>query len=175
MLKYFRNVGSYDPAPVREAVLEHQEAFKEQTWRQDFPGSPHRDSETIFLRMPGIITPDTVFDSLDIKDLPAMLEPRFADACRAIGAVTGKPLARAMLVALRAGGSIVPHVDEGAYAEATERYHLPIVTDPAVLFYCGDECVHMQAGDIWWFNKHEMHFVQGGAGDRLHLIVDVFK
>jgi Aspartyl/Asparaginyl beta-hydroxylase len=78
-----------------------------------------------------------------------------------------------MLVRLKAGGAITPHVDEGAYAQHYARFHLPIDSTAACRFFCGDESVHMAPGEFWWFDHQREHSVVNDGPDRVHLILDL--
>lgn len=175
LMDHFRQIGVYDVSGLIAAVEAYAERFADETWRQDYPGSAHRNSETVYLRMPPIIDAHSLFNSMDVVDLPLMQDVALSEACHAIAGMAGKPLARAMITKLRSGGVVTPHIDQGAYAEATERYHLPIVTNPDVLMRSGGEMVHMPVGTVWWFDKHAIHAVINGGADRTHLIVDVLK
>jgi hypothetical protein len=174
-MMHFRYIGTVDPAPLVNAAIRYSGQFAEDTWRQDFPGSPHQDSESIYLRMPSEISVDSIFNSLEVSNLPLMRDYAFADACKAISLMTIATVKRVMLVKLKAGGKVTPHIDQGAYAEATERYHLPVITNPDCLMTSGDETVHLPAGEVWWFDKHALHSVVNNGPDRIHLIVDVVR
>ena len=86
-----------------------------------------------------------------------------------IGAVWG----RSRLMALAAGCEVPSHIDIKYYWRTHLRIHIPIVTNPAVLFTCGDETVHMAAGECWIFDSFRWHDVQNkGAERRVHLVLD---
>jgi aspartyl/asparaginyl beta-hydroxylase (cupin superfamily) len=80
-----------------------------------------------------------------------------------------------IITRLDPGKQIYPHRDVlGKYANFYTRYHVPLQSDPGVIFACGDETVQMQAGEAWWFNGHIDHAViNNSSRDRLNLIVDV--
>jgi hypothetical protein len=51
--------------------------------------------------------------------------------------------------------------------------HIPIVTRPAVQFYCGDQVVHMAAGEAWVFDNWRLHRVENPTDEeRIHLVAD---
>src|SRR5262249_2032633 len=53
------------------------------------------------------------------------------------------------------------------------RVHVPIVTQPTVRFYCGDQDVHMAAGETWIFDTWSVHRVENDATRaRVHLVAD---
>ena len=79
-----------------------------------------------------------------------------------------------MIVALSPGGVVAQHIDQGGYAEVTDRYHWIIQTNPAAWMQCADERITPKAGEVWFFDKHVMHSCgNGGDQDRVHLIFDV--
>jgi hypothetical protein len=78
------------------------------------------------------------------------------------------------LMALDAGAAILPHRDRGGSIEdGLARLHIPIVTDPAVLFTLDGEDVHFGAGATWYMNANCLHAVRNGsARTRVHLVLD---
>lgn len=86
-----------------------------------------------------------------------------------LGAVWG----RSRLMGLAPGSDVPPHVDINYYWRTHLRIHIPVITNPKVRFTCGDEAVHMAAGECWTFDSFRMHNVRN-AGDekRVHLVLD---
>jgi quercetin dioxygenase-like cupin family protein len=78
------------------------------------------------------------------------------------------------LMALAAGAEIKPHRDRGGSLEdGLARLHIPIVTDPAVVFTLDGEDVHFSAGAAWYMNANCLHAVRNGsARERVHLVLD---
>lgn len=80
---------------------------------------------------------------------------------------------RATLVRLKAGGEIAAHQDLNFSLTHSHRVHVPIVTNPGVVFTVGNEAMHMPAGAIYEINNRRMHSVANeGSDDRVHLILD---
>ena len=79
------------------------------------------------------------------------------------------PTYRVRLSKLKAGASIVPHVDTN-----TLRFHIPIVTHPDVIFHINDERVFMEAGELWFLDTSFKHAVENRSPvDRVHMLIDV--
>jgi quercetin dioxygenase-like cupin family protein len=78
------------------------------------------------------------------------------------------------LMALASGAEIKPHRDRGGSIEdGLARLHIPIVTDPAVVFTLDGEDVHFGAGATWYMNANCLHAVRNGsARERVHLVLD---
>jgi hypothetical protein len=172
-MQHFTRIGTVEVDALATAVVTHAARFADLVFRQRAPGSAHPDTETMYLCMPPTISRETIFECLEVVDYPLMQEPAFRDAVAVVARLTGSRAARAMIVKLKPGGRIAPHVDEGGYAAATQRYHLPITTNPLAWLDSGGERLHMPAGMLWWFDKHALHYGgNDGATDRIHLIVD---
>lgn len=78
------------------------------------------------------------------------------------------------LMALAAGAEIKPHRDHGGSLEdGLARLHIPIVTDPAVVFTLDGEDVHFGAGATWYMNANCLHAVRNDSvRERVHLVLD---
>jgi hypothetical protein len=60
------------------------------------------------------------------------------------------------------------------HAEYWDRFHVCLASAPGANFRCGDEWVHMNPGEIWWFNNRLEHEVINNSGaDRIHMVVDI--
>ncbi len=78
------------------------------------------------------------------------------------------------LMALAAGGRILPHTDPGGgFEDGVARLHIPIITDPRVLFHIDGETVHFAAGQTWYMNANCVHAVDNDSElERIHLVID---
>ena len=93
---------------------------------------------------------------------------------RQVMASFGEVLARSRLMKLDAGCEVQYHVDFNYHWYTRVRIHIPITTSPAVAFYCGDEKVHMQAGECWIFDNWRRHnVINAGVKERIHLVIDL--
>ena len=100
---------------------------------------------------------------------PLLQSPYIMQVMAEIGAVWG----RSRLMALAPGSQVPPHADTHYYWRTHHRIHIPVVTNPGVRFTCGDESVHMAAGECWMFDSFRAHNVQNmGAERRIHLVLD---
>ncbi len=80
---------------------------------------------------------------------------------------------RTRLMRLEPGAEAITHVDTNYYWQERVRIHVPVVTTPAVRFVCGDQSVHMGAGECWIFDTWERHnAINDRAGQRIHLVID---
>jgi quercetin dioxygenase-like cupin family protein/GNAT superfamily N-acetyltransferase len=176
MHNFQRLLTNLDVGPMLDALTARPQLWNEITARQDAPGSPHHDTECIWLRGPREITLHSVFNDTASVDYPAMNElaeavyPLVAPVLREIGSTS---LGRVMVVKLKPGGEIDAHEDQGKYAKTFSRFHLVLESEPGNTFTCDGETVHMEPGELWWFNHRGEHSVRNDShAPRTHVIFD---
>lgn len=78
------------------------------------------------------------------------------------------------LLNLTAGTEIKPHRDYClGYEDGCFRLHIPIITNPDVVFLLDDKRLIMNEGDCWYINANFTHsVVNNGTQDRIHLVID---
>ena len=95
------------------------------------------------------------------------------DYARQIMAEIGGVWGRSRFMGLAPGREVPSHIDINYYWRTHLRIHIPVITNPGVLFTCGDETVHMAAGECWAFDSFLWHDVQNkGDAQRIHLVLD---
>ena len=184
-MSHFAAIGPMDIWPLAYASYRNRGQFTANTMRQKHPGSPHHDTETIFLRGPKDPSPENWLDDGVHIDYAALSRKEWIAARNALLAIRRRVtlpnqdppvMGKAMIVKLKPGGVIDWHTDEGGYAERHNRFHLPIVTNPGCNLYSANEVIHMPAGQLTFFDNHVKHSgVNMGASPRVHLIVDFRK
>lgn len=86
-----------------------------------------------------------------------------------LGAVWG----RTRLMKLSGGAEVTPHADINYYWRDRVRVHVPIITNPAVRFICGEAEVNMAQGECWIFDTWRPHrVINPVAYERVHLVAD---
>ena len=111
-------------------------------------------------------------DSFDGEKRPS---PHLAKCpyMRQVMAGFGEVLSRSRLMRLAAGAQVSLHVDFNYHWFSRVRIHIPVVTNPAVIFHCGAEQLRLQAGECWIFDSWRRHqVVNGGRATRVHLVID---
>lgn len=166
----------------RDAItgLQCEDFFVEaqtETWRENLPDSPHKDTQVVYLNMSDMVEgPYSAFNDLDAYSTPILINSPevqhvISDCMYLVGA---SRLGRVMLINLPAGGKIAPHIDEGKYCASYRRYHLPIVTNEDVVFYSGDESYNLEEGQLYELQNKQEHSVENnGITNRLHLVLDM--
>ena len=155
------------PIKVDADALAHEvEALSSSAWTSHPSG--YRGNEAVRLITPNGQPSDAILGPM--APTQYLLRCHYVRQIMAgIGAVWG----RSRLMALAPGSQVPTHIDLNYYWRTHFRIHIPIVTNPAVLFTCGDETVHMAAGECWIFDSFRWHDVKnGGEERRVHLVLD---
>ncbi len=178
-MNYLKIAEGLPVQPVLDYLETNPTLWDQITARQDTPGSPHHDTQCIFLRWcPGHTIQD-VFYQLEAHDCPVPVEilPHIVPLVRGVlDAVPHTAIGRVILVSLKPGGSIDAHHDAGDYADAYDRFHVALQSDDGNLFTVGDEAFHAVPGEAFWFNVKQQHFVENHSSrPRIHLIVDLLS
>jgi len=170
--------------PLQEALERQSHLWLEETTRQEYPGSAHRDTRCIFLRWARSRTVEAGFTEIPAVNYPAMnkfpeVSPILVEASIFLDFhFEASKVGRIIITELKPGGFIDPHVDEGAYADHYERFHIVVKSKEGNRFFVEDkpevgEFAHMREGELWWFNHKKRHYVFNGSNEpRIHLIVD---
>jgi hypothetical protein len=170
---FHRLMTAVEVAAAVAEIAKQPDLWKIMQIRQQYEGSAHIDTETIVMRGPDSI--EGIFDNLECVNFKVSdILPATVQLIRGIvGFLKAREIGRIMLVRLNAGGSIKPHVDEGAYARYFARFHLVLDSNPHCRFRCGEETVNMGVGELWWFNHQVTHSVLNQGPARTHLIMDL--
>ncbi len=171
---------------TRLALMELARArlWSEETFRQDFPNSPHINTKTILCRMTdelrnGELDPHALVgvNTLEALDYPAYEKlPSVRRLVSTLMAqVSGERLGRVMVVKLIAGEGIEPHIDEGEYPKYYDRFHITLQCGVnGALYQVGEDKFRMLAGQVWWFQNLVSHQVYNDSNiDRINIIVDI--
>jgi hypothetical protein len=92
---------------------------------------------------------------------------------RQVLASFGVVWSRSRLLKLEPFAGVPQHADNNYHWFNRVRLHIPIVTHPGVRFFCGDDTVHMAAGEAWIFDNWRLHRVDNPIdAERIHLVAD---
>ncbi len=166
--------------PILTSLASNRILWHQVCARQATAGSPHADTQTIFLRWSDNLSIESAFTDLEAIDYPALnaipeARQLLAIAAKAAGA---EVIGRMIIVSLKPGGKISPHADEGPYADFYERFHCVLQSDHGNRFMVGGKTVYetceMRPGDLWWFNHKRTHWVENNSNrERIHMIMDM--
>jgi len=179
----FRKIGQVDVSPLKHLVLR----LTPQHWVADSTRQSryevHKDTQTIALVYDADFrhSNPTLHPAMQVfgKELERLLAPiaKYYD-----NTVQGKRLAaehghgfciRATLVRLNPGGTIDPHQDKNHSLAHSHRIHIPVLTNPQVIFHVGAQKRHMEEGEVVEINNRREHKVENPSQlERVHLIID---
>jgi hypothetical protein len=171
-----RDLGPVEIGALRDAVL----AIPRETWAAENADKPNRfealdRTEHIVFRFVR-----TLHDWRDSYDRPlwaewrGLLEPVLAQATAAYGYANGA-FPRIMFAKMAPGGVIHAHRDASPSAKWPHKVHVPLQTNPKVLFFADPKRYHLGIGRAWEVNNLGLHAVNNdGDTDRIHLIFEYF-
>lgn len=174
--EYVRDLGPVDATPLAAMVAR----LSDTTWdREDarkenrFVGF-HHTSHVIFRFTPGNRDASDYYDTPAWNVWRSLLQPVMDQAVQSYG-FKSPAFPKAMLARLQAGHIIDRHLDgEGSNLQA-HKIHVPLQTNPHVVFSVKDRDFHLSAGHAWEVNNIDAHGVaNNGAEDRIHFIFEVY-
>ncbi|RHW75859.1 aspartyl/asparaginyl beta-hydroxylase domain-containing protein [Colwellia sp. RSH04] len=155
--------------PLRFDISKMQEElaqFSTQAWRGHHEGFPG-NSAIPLISVNGQINNDFKGEMLATEALKQ--SPYLQQVIASFNEVFG----RSRLMKLDAGAKVPLHSDINFHWYKRVRIHIPIITDPDVIFHCADKSVHMGAGECWIFDTWKNHQVDNNSNkDRVHLVID---
>lgn len=176
-------IGSFDIAALKERIL----ALSYEEWsRWDYRQrkfEAHKDTRTI----PVVFDEDMRHANPTVHDVYQTLKPVLEPPLAQIRRHYNKSLrmqrlqkkhgraypVRIILAKLLPGGAIPEHRDRGFSLAHAHRIHIPIKTNPDVVFQVRGDRVPPREGDIWEINNRRFHSVENRSDHgRIHLIID---
>lgn len=175
MRNFQRIASGLDVLPLMHQLARQPDLWNAERTRTSFDGSPHSEADDILIRFGGLNTPE-VGDTLVCDWLPQAGRLPVRPLVFALMArLEGEQLGRVVITRLAPGGVIAPHADVlGEYSRFYSRYHICLNGESGSLFHCGDDCVTMRTGEVWFFRADLIHSVENfSSEDRIHMLVDL--
>lgn len=171
-----RRLGPVDIAALKAAV----EAIPEAQWDAENADKPNRFEALDVTRHIVFRFVENFRDWRQSYDRPlwaewrGLLEPVLAQATADYGYARGV-FPRVMLARMVPGGVIQPHRDANPAAKWPHKIHVPLQTDPGVIFHVDGIGYHLPEGEAAEVNNMGVHSVtSGSARDRIHLIFEYY-
>jgi hypothetical protein len=138
--------------------------------QQDWAGHPNEIAGNSALRLISV-------DGGANDDVDGIMQPttnlRRSPYLRQVLQSFGVAWSRSRLMKLAPYAEVPEHADINYHWFYRVRVHIPVFTQPGVQFSCGDQSVHMAAGEAWIFdNWRRHHVVNPTAHERVHLVAD---
>lgn len=176
MRNFKKLVTGLDTTPLLSAVSKDPHLFDQFTLRQSFPGSPHQDTQAIVLRGPRDVRNWQQYtEPEDVVDWPlkGRLSRSLSFLDPLLDVLHAEELGYVMLVKLLPEGHVLPHRDEGTYAEHFSRFHVGLTFSPGAYLLAGGESAQIGPGEAWWFDHRVEHEAfNADETPRIHLIFD---
>jgi hypothetical protein len=164
---------SFDPARLRADLI----AATEFGWTDHFVKRNYEGSwSAIALRGPAHAThPIQMIHAdptcTDFRDTPIL------ERCRYFQLILERfacPLEAVRLMRLTPGSVVLEHRDHDLSADdGHARIHIPVTTNPSVVFLLNQRRIAMQEGECWYLRLSDPHAVRNdGTTDRVHLVID---
>ena len=120
-----------------------------------------------------LITPNGASTDALAGPMAATEHLKNCDYVQQIMAEIGGVWGRSRFMGLAPGAEVPLHIDINYYWRTHLRIHIPVITNPGVLFTCGDETIHMAPGECWIFDSFRWHEVHNKWSEqRVHLVLD---
>lgn len=93
---------------------------------------------------------------------------------RQVLAAFERPVSRTHLLGVGPNAALPSRQDSGYYWYRRARIHVPVLTNPAVIFECGNSSAHMRAGETWHLDNRQAHsLINGSESPCVHLVIDL--
>jgi len=175
--KSVRELGAVDTSHLRELV----KAIPENFWDAENASKPNNFKEFYVTKHIIFRFVDSLSDCTKYYDTPLWekwkekIQPLLDQVTQQYGYTNGE-YSRIMLAKLSAGGDIKAHRDGNLAATFPHKIHIPIVTNPKVMFFVNPKEYHFKEGFAYEVNNKEIHFTENlGDEDRIHLIFEFFN
>jgi len=169
-------------------VLAQLDLFKESEMRQNFEGSPFKDTRFIPCRMTYETDIDASWNQAQLLEYRkskgvtninaedttqyTALPVVYNEVMAICAALKTEQIGRVIVAELAANGHILPHYDFGPYHDFYDRIHL-VIGGQGCHFRAGKEVVKMLPGEVWAFNNRDQHEVWNDSDQpRYHIIID---
>ena len=169
------NLGHFDIQNIKEELLGYsQEWFLDETRQQK--GLTHsstnmyRICETDYAWEPGTPIETQYVNSLKSEKANEELNNIF----NALENYYSGKIIRCEFIKLLANSKVLRHTDGGALLHYSRRVHIPLVTNPEIMFTVQKTTINMQESQWYEINNQLPHEVDNPTDlDRIHLIIDI--
>ncbi|GAA6621092.1 sulfotransferase [Scytonema sp. NUACC26] len=148
--------------------LEEEFQFSEQDWNE-YPTKITGKAWIILVSVAGTLNDDFAISG-------AMQPTPFLERCpylKQVMKALNAPISRSYLMRITGGTQTPAQADDNYHWFRRMAVHIPIVTNPAVQFFCNGKNVHMAAGEVWAFDNSQLHWMVNKTNqDCIHLIVE---
>lgn len=169
----FSYLKNYNIVKIKEIIENMEKEWLLDTSRQEL-FDVHKYTESYIINKVSIDweenTPLNSISKSEVTELSSLGLEIAKDLERELDGTMGQVL----FIKLEAGKEIRAHTDYGNYFYRAARHHIPIITNPGVIFIIDGEGKHIPEGECWEINNNRIHGVKNnGEEDRIHLLIDI--
>ena len=180
MKNFLKIAQGIDVMPLLLSIQRQPDLWDRHKIRKETPGTPHSGMSDIWIRYNDVTEYEKSGDYREFNNqhfpvwypayyqLPELRPIIFGLMSR----VEGEHLGGVLITKIPPGGRIEKHSDSGWHVDFYDKFYLSLKSDPGANFYCGDEMINPNQGDIYWFDNRLEHWVENSSNeDRMTLIV----
>lgn len=179
MTHFLKLCDDIDVGPINAELAAHPELWGQNNYRKIATGTPHSEMTDIWVRT----CPSEHFALPDHQFRPFI--PVWYPAAKALPSVValardlawawgGDAIYNVLITKIPPGSGIASHYDEGWHVDFTEKFYVPVQSEPDALFICEDEpdeAVNLKPGTCTVFDNRKRHRVENNSpADRVTLI-----
>lgn len=174
----FELIKHYDVSDIKSIISRMEEEWRLDEWRQKMH-DVHKHTESYMINkidMKWMSIGDPMGYQKKASREDGELESLTLDIIEDLEQMFDGVAGFAMYIKLAAGEDVAQHQDYGDYFQYVHRIHIPIITNPDVVFMVGGENKYLQEGECWEINNRNTHYVKNPSQfDRIHLLVDIME
>ena len=178
-MTYFLKVADADVSYLNAEIAALPGLWDAHSFRRTAPGTPHSGMSDIWIRY-------NAFENLKAENpaafnvehdsvwypayyqLPALKDIIFP----LMELVDGERLGGVLITRIPPGHGIDKHVDKSWHVDYYDKFYVSLQSQPGAKFFCGDEVLEPETGDIWRFDNRLEHWVRNESDkDRITLII----
>lgn len=180
MKNFLKIAEGVDVMPLLLSIQRQPDLWNRHTVRKTAPNTPHSQMSDIWIRYNDVSKYEETGNYSSFNDehdpiwypayykLPELRPIIFGLMAR----VEGERLGGVLITKIPKGCSIEPHSDKGWHVEYYDKFYVSLKNNPGSVFYCEDEHISPNAGEVYWFDNRKEHWVKNNSDDdRITLIV----
>jgi hypothetical protein len=170
-----KHIKSYDVCLLKGSLLN----ISEELWNKDTERQKayivHRQTQSLInTEIPIFYKAGEPFVVKEYDILPDYIKKYANEIIKDLENQFDGKVAKSNFVRLNSKCFIPEHSDNFEYLRMVHRFHIPIITNPEVIFNVGEESVNMKEGECYEIDVSLLHSVyNNGNTPRIHLIVDI--
>lgn len=173
--QFVENILPIDLSPLIDDVLKFKNEWLLDTSRQDKLAT-HKDTRMYQLRFISYLWQrHEGNNSIDVNSMNSKeAKKTILDIYTYLENQYNGKVVRCEIIDMNGKGNIATHVDSGEFLSIGRRVHVPLITNPDVIFTVLNNSINMEVGKYYEINNSLPHSVKNNSDDkRIHIILDI--